>query len=474
MLKTSTVLAVFVCSFGVWVPASAQDVVPVRTVKAVGTEVVVSNAGGAQLDPRVSGSLMVYTDQLSWTILYFDIPTGATGAVPKPSGYADSLADVLGGTIVFKRTTLTGTRAIFAFEVASGVLRELDPLEGSFREYAAIGGRVVAWQEVFSPVAAPEVIVHDLDTAATVRLSDDAVHDLTPAVSPDGRVVAWSRCFLPWGDGCQIAISTRAADGTWSQPFARTPHVAAQLDKLPSTNGTLVTWHRENGESPELESDVYWGAIAGGPESRLAFPGTLESNPEISGTLISYQRYATAGAPADLFVYDVATGVNYQITDTPDRNEALSDMSVGEDGTVYLVWVSQGATTNFDVYAFSFRPLDLEPAYTVTPLFQQDRSYKAGSVVPLRLQILDATGANRSASDVIVTATGLLQKDSTAPAVEAEDAGNANPEGNFRYDAGLQGYVFNLSTKGLAVGTWELLFTVGGDAGTYRLTFSLR
>ena len=54
------------------------------------------------------------------------------------------------------------------------------------------------------------------------------------------------------------------------------------------------------------------------------------------------------------------------------------------------------------------------------------------------------------------------------------DAGNANPDANFRYDATLGGYIFNLSTRNLAPGTWELRFTIGGDSVPYAIRFSLR
>ena len=47
------------------------------------------------------------------------------------------------------------------------------------------------------------------------------------------------------------------------------------------------------------------------------------------------------------------------------------------------------------------------------------------------------------------------------------DSGNANPDYTFRYDATLGGvgggYIFNLSTKGLASGQYVLSFYAGSD-----------
>ncbi len=49
------------------------------------------------------------------------------------------------------------------------------------------------------------------------------------------------------------------------------------------------------------------------------------------------------------------------------------------------------------------------------------------------------------------------------------DAGQANPDLNFRYDASLAGYVFNMKTTGLAAGQYLLDFQAGGE--TYSVAF---
>jgi hypothetical protein len=55
-----------------------------------------------------------------------------------------------------------------------------------------------------------------------------------------------------------------------------------------------------------------------------------------------------------------------------------------------------------------------------------------------------------------------------------EDAGNANPDLGFRYDAELGGYIFNLKTTVLATGTWELRFTAGTAPTVYGAAFQVR
>ena len=52
--------------------------------------------------------------------------------------------------------------------------------------------------------------------------------------------------------------------------------------------------------------------------------------------------------------------------------------------------------------------------------------------------------------------------------------GNANPDNNFRYDASLNGYSFNLSTAGLATGTYKFNFTINGGTQLYSVPFQVK
>jgi len=58
-----------------------------------------------------------------------------------------------------------------------------------------------------------------------------------------------------------------------------------------------------------------------------------------------------------------------------------------------------------------------------------------------------------------------------------QSSGNANPDNNFRFDAELAntgGYIFNLSTKGLSTGTYNLNFRVSGDSFLYSAPFQVK
>jgi len=112
-------------------------------------------------------------------------------------------------------------------------------------------------------------------------------------------------------------------------------------------------------------------------------------------------------------------------------------------------------------------------SYGVCLLYDPAKLKTAGSTVPIKIQLCTATGANVSSPSITVQTTGITRISSTTTGVP-DDSGNANPDNMFRYDAGLQGYAFNLSTKGYLTGTYELAFTVSGDPVTHSVQFGLR
>ena len=73
-------------------------------------------------------------------------------------------------------------------------------------------------------------------------------------------------------------------------------------------------------------------------------------------------------------------------------------------------------------------------------------------------------------------ATSVTLVFTNAPGV-LQDAGNANPDDNFRYDTtlgGTGGYIFNLKTTGLGTGTYHISFTAGTDPTAYSVQFQVK
>jgi len=114
--------------------------------------------------------------------------------------------------------------------------------------------------------------------------------------------------------------------------------------------------------------------------------------------------------------------------------------------------------------------------YGIVALYDTTRAFKSGSTIPIKLQLSNLAGGDVSSASIVVTAIRLVQT-STNAVSDVQDAGNANPDNNFRFDPTLGisgGYIFNLSTQGLAAGSYTLIFTVSGDPASHSLPFQLR
>ncbi len=131
-----------------------------------------------------------------------------------------------------------------------------------------------------------------------------------------------------------------------------------------------------------------------------------------------------------------------------------------------------GLTSNN--YAITYVNGTLSITYGVCALYDQEKAANSGSTIPIKLQLCTASASDVSSASVVVQATGVIQVSTNVPA-QLNDSGNANPDFNFRYAAGTPGmYIFNLSTKGYASGTYLLNFNVAGDPVPHSVKFSVR
>ncbi|HYW72820.1 MAG TPA: HYR domain-containing protein [Pyrinomonadaceae bacterium] len=111
--------------------------------------------------------------------------------------------------------------------------------------------------------------------------------------------------------------------------------------------------------------------------------------------------------------------------------------------------------------------------FGVVALYDQTKAAKSGSTIPIKIRLVDANGANVSSTAITVHAVSVVQTSSqTSPLVA--DSGNSNPDFDFRYDAALGGYIFNLQTRGYGTGSYLLNLIAGGGPPVYSVGFQVR
>ena len=122
------------------------------------------------------------------------------------------------------------------------------------------------------------------------------------------------------------------------------------------------------------------------------------------------------------------------------------------------------SSPNYDI---KFVNGSLSISYGICLLYDPAKPVKSGATIPIQLQLCGATGNNQSSPSVVLNAHAVTLI-STNVSGDREDAGNANPDQNFRF-IGMQGgsYIFSLKTDGLVTGTYNLTFGVTDDPATH-------
>jgi hypothetical protein len=300
---------VFAFTFGV--PAAGGPVIlaPLLT----GTFQVVNNGAGDQIDPHVSGNIASYTDDQAGEIAirYYDFVTNTDQAVPTTG--AAFLSDIDGTRIVHTQVSLAGSQ-IGLFNTADETTFIIPG--GTQRTDASIGGLTVAFEDrSFS--ANPnesEIVVYDLATNTTTRLTNDALLDINPQVSADGNVIVFQKAATT-GTGSDIWVSVQTSPGVFT-----TSAITGSLgeDIHPTTNGSVVAYASTRGG----ETDIYFQPVGGGAEVQLALAG-VQRNPSMSGDQIAFESNESGGQ-FDIYLYDMAAATLYQVTNTP-VDETLND-----------------------------------------------------------------------------------------------------------------------------------------------------
>jgi hypothetical protein len=164
--------------------------------------------------------------------------------------------------------------------------------------------------------------------------------------------------------------------------------------------------------------------------------------------------------------------VSFAIVSGPATISGNTVTLTGPTGTV-TVRASQAGDVNY--FAAPDVDRSFEVGNSICALYDQNKVSKSGSTIPIKLTLCSSTGTNLSSASKVVTAVNLVYV-ATSTGTAANDSGNANPDGNFRFDPTLApggGYIFNLSTKGLGSGTWQLVFTVTGDNTQHTVSFKI-
>jgi large repetitive protein len=289
------------------------------------------------------------------------------------------------------------------------------------------------------------------DAAITINKADQAINWNDPASIVYGATLGSAQL------NSTVSVVGPAPAGalTYSPASGTLPHAGAHQ---PLTVSVAAT-NNYNAASRTVHIDVAKAA----PVINWSNPAAITYGVALS----AIQLNATAAHPSDGGPLS-ATTLNGTFAYSPTAGTLLP---VGNN-TLSVVFTP----TNAGDYTTAAKSVVERVNYRVCTLYDQTKAAKSGSTIPVKLQLCSASGANLSAQRLVVTAIGTQLVSSNAWGA-VEDAGNANPDMNFRFmmfDPATPGYIFNLKTTGLATGVYQLGFHAGSDPTVYIVQFQIK
>lgn len=318
-----------------WTLASAQPVITLTAPRLITTN------SATQLDPAISGDIVVYTDLRNGNedVYYYDLSDGtetrvtfnsanqrlndasgsrivvtdlgapgphimlydvATGtASPLTSGPTDQNPRIDGDIVVFERG-VSGSLNVFAYDLSSGIeipvatttANELNPV---------VSGRRVVYERRSVASDPGEIVVFDLDTSTETILGDSALDDRRPDI--DGDLVVWD--FLTAAGDMDIAIhhlSTGITEVLAMAGNQRAAHVS----------GRVVVFDDDSSGTP----DVWMYHVDSAQLIRIAEGTAVQFLNDISGNRIVYTtnesgNFDIALVEFEILSFDPATGLEF-------------------------------------------------------------------------------------------------------------------------------------------------------------------
>jgi Tol biopolymer transport system component len=325
--------------------AQSVTVTPSASVPMLtGTLVPVNNSQGDQTNPHVDRDRVSYTndDFAGHSVIHlFDFSTATDSVIP--GNGLDRLSNIGDTHVAFSELTSLGDHIVL-FDTTT---QTSTVVSGVKCTNPALGGNLVAFEDRSDTSSRQsEIDVYDISTSTVTQLTNDALFDKNPSLSPNGSAIAWEKCVID-GAGCDIYSAIQTSPGIFATQ-ALTGSTGE--DRTPDTNGEIVVYTSNRGG----DTDIYYQPIGGGTETQIAIPGD-QRDVRISGNLIVFESQTVGPLFShDVFVYDISSGSFYQVTNTPIDDERLSDISVW-NGTGRIVYAVAGGFGDFDVYAFTFQ-----------------------------------------------------------------------------------------------------------------------
>lgn len=467
------------------------SVINTATNTVIATVPVQANPQGIAITP--DGSRVYVANLVSSTVSVIDIATNAV------------IANIAAQTGPIGVTISSNGAEVYVTNISSASVSVINAATNTIIATINVGGE--PYVTAFSPNGSRAYVTNR--STGSVSVIDSATRVVTGTI-PVGAVPVGialtsngNRAYVANFNSANVSVVDTSSNTVIATiPTGINPHYVA-IWEVPNTDSTPpvitptitgiqgsdgwyttdvdVTWSVDDPDSAVSWSTGCDAVSVTADTSGVTYICSATSSGGTSTQSVNIKRDATAPT---ISITSPETG-NYLLNQAATVSFACSDATAGIaacDGTTAVgssLETSSVGAKSFTVNATdnsgntSSTTVNYTVGYGVAALYDQTRAHKSGSTVPIKIQLVDANGANVSSASLIVHAASVIQTSSQASTV-LDDAGESNPDFDFRYDAELNGYIYNLKTTGFGTGSYSLNFSVGLSSTLYSVAFQVR
>lgn len=327
---TTLILLVLLMSLAGWTAASAQPVITFSDPVQLTTD------PATQLDPAISGDIVVFTDMRHGNeeVYFYDLSSG-TETQLTDSPFTQRLHDVSGSRIVYTDYSPPATH-IKLYNVDTG--QTVAITSNAVDQNPRIDGDIVVFERGLGTSA--DVMAVELSSGIETPIAATSAIEAIPVVS--GRKVVYERHANANAPGEIVVFDL----DTWSEEAVLgDPDLH---DRRPDIDGNLVVWDILTAAG---DMDIAIHDLSTGITKVLEMPGNQRAA-HVSGRVVVFDD--DSSGTLDVLMYHVDSGQTIAVGSGPGT-EFLNDISRGQ-----IVYTSN-ASDNFDIWLVEFEVLSFDP-----------------------------------------------------------------------------------------------------------------